>query len=137
MKKGYLINYLFQICFKRFAQSGDRNNHMKRHTGEKPHVCSYCNKSFGLMKALRAHLRTHTGEKPFNCEICREDFMTYTALATHTSAKHNLIEATSILREDEVIVEIIDESELEKLSRRQNISSSNVDVMMIEGVVVE
>ncbi|XP_037924806.1 zinc finger protein 2 homolog isoform X3 [Hermetia illucens] len=78
-KKPYACN----LCDKTFSQIGDRNIHMKSHTGDKPHACRYCNKRFKLQKSLRAHERIHTGEKPFVCEICEMGFISYNALAIH------------------------------------------------------
>ncbi|XP_055605445.1 uncharacterized protein LOC129753637 [Uranotaenia lowii] len=80
--------YSCDICDRTFAQSGDRNVHMRRHTEDKPFQCDYCNKSFRLAKALRAHMRLHTGEKPFVCVICNTSFISYMALDSHTQKQH-------------------------------------------------
>lgn len=43
---------------------------MTIHTGEKPHQCPYCDKSFRKSDVLVKHKRTHTGEKPFGpCDV--------------------------------------------------------------------
>ena len=58
------------------------------HTGEKPHKCSYCDKSFTLKGAKTIHERRHTGEKPHKCSSCDKSFARKDYLKKHISKKH-------------------------------------------------
>ena len=41
-----------------------QKQHRMRHTGERPHPCPHCSKTFAHKNVLKIHLQSHTGQKP-------------------------------------------------------------------------
>lgn len=58
-------------------------------TGEKPHHCHWegCGWKFARSDELTRHFRKHTGQRPFKCPFCDSDFSRSDHLNTHMS-KH-------------------------------------------------
>ncbi|KAL3276520.1 hypothetical protein HHI36_011897 [Cryptolaemus montrouzieri] len=58
-------------------------NHMLRHKGDKPHVCSVCEKRFSVRQQLSRHMDIHTGVKKFICSVCGKAFNNLYNLHVH------------------------------------------------------
>ncbi|XP_044061313.1 zinc finger protein 408 isoform X2 [Siniperca chuatsi] len=71
------------VCPKLLANSGSLRNHMKLHTGEKPHICQHCGKCFSQKGNLECHLRIHNGDKPYPCSECDQSFSQKPELRRH------------------------------------------------------
>ncbi|XP_032414284.1 telomere zinc finger-associated protein [Xiphophorus hellerii] len=105
------------VCLKSFKSKYYLKVHNRRHTGEKPFVCSKCGKSyfrkenlsvhesrgcarvstyicptcslsFNTKEELRVHVVSHTGEMPHKCSTCNEQFMYKKNLTMHLMKVH-------------------------------------------------
>ena len=57
--------------------------HMAKHSGDKPYKCDVCPKQFNHKTDLRRHMCLHTGEKPFTCETCGKGFIREDRMIKH------------------------------------------------------
>lgn len=53
---GHKDGFQCNTCGKKFKRSGYLRRHLLIHTGIKPHVCDYCQKSFLRLDGLEAHM---------------------------------------------------------------------------------
>ncbi len=80
-------------CSKSKTQAGP---HEVTHTHQKSYACTWegCTKTYSQAGGLKIHIRTHTGEKPYVCTLCNKEFINQGRLKTHESTKKHLKNVT-------------------------------------------
>ncbi|XP_013915500.1 PREDICTED: zinc finger protein 398-like [Thamnophis sirtalis] len=64
--------YTCPDCGRWFPHQASLSKHRLWHTGDRPHICAECKKSFRLKINLHLHERTHAVTKKPGCYICGE-----------------------------------------------------------------
>ncbi|KAL7014829.1 hypothetical protein ACKWTF_016147 [Chironomus riparius] len=60
-----------------------------KHSGLKPHICIFCNKSYALKETLKSHIRNvHNGERKYKCPTCNKGFNSNPRLTDHINNTH-------------------------------------------------
>ena len=78
-------------CGKSFARLDKLKRHMKIHQPDPVgHKCDVCGKEFQRRDKLRRHLLSHSSARPYKCSLCRVDFKHKESLMSHqNSSRHH------------------------------------------------
>lgn len=76
-----------EICHCNYKTMYLLKHHLKRHIGRK-FLCAECPKSFINKVELEAHKHVHSGERPHKCDVCTKSFRYVHHLKRHKDSVH-------------------------------------------------
>lgn len=85
--------YVCDVCLvASFSKSFSLKRHKMIHSGERPHKCEQCPKSFVQKTDLKRHETTHSDKKSFSCYVpgCGKKFKTKKNLSSHEHVHINV-----------------------------------------------
>jgi len=94
-KKKVSRNAQCKVCMETFSQSFALREHMRVHTGDKPHTCNICQKTFRHVTNLQRHTEIHTSNKHFDCNLCEKSFRRKAHLIKHQRTIHQVVTISS------------------------------------------
>ena len=80
----HIKKYMCDICDYRTGWKTALENHMVRHSDEKPYVCNVCGMGFKMEYCLKKHSHTHSEVRNHKCEYCGKAFKMRKHLNEHT-----------------------------------------------------
>ncbi|XP_048485742.1 zinc finger protein 652-A isoform X21 [Plutella xylostella] len=84
-KAKHTHGHVCQHCGKRYSMKAKFEEHLLTHSGEKPHKCALCEKTFHTKKHLSGHIQTHCDTK--SCPICNK-VLSFRYLRDHAKQFH-------------------------------------------------
>ncbi|KAG8179635.1 hypothetical protein JTE90_007365 [Oedothorax gibbosus] len=80
------------LCPKQFRIKSSLARHLGGHSGERPFVCSLCQRGYSRRSVLALHVQqVHECRKPFQCDACGLRFSQKGNLRAHHRRKHGPI----------------------------------------------
>ncbi|ROT62082.1 hypothetical protein C7M84_020091 [Penaeus vannamei] len=88
-------------CGKCFTSEVSLTQHVLHiHKKQLTHKCEHCGDRFSTRSRLRVHVRIHTGERPHSCQRCPKSFVSRNLLAKHLASDHQTANYQSDSSED-------------------------------------
>lgn len=85
------------ICGKKLASKKSLKRHCSKHTEERKHMCTKCDKSYVYRNELNLHMKTHDGIQ-YMCPICGKSFVTGYVLNRHMRRFHKDTKSNKIMK---------------------------------------
>uniref|UniRef100_A0A182IUI4 C2H2-type domain-containing protein n=1 Tax=Anopheles atroparvus TaxID=41427 RepID=A0A182IUI4_ANOAO len=102
------LPYECKYCDHKMPNKERYDQHMRKHTGERPYECRHnCGRAFSHSTDRRRHeMATHTGEKPHKCQTCGTAYVRKRELQQHLQKHPDHVAETGTHQHEHALVEI-------------------------------